>query len=392
MAKLTPVILPAKVLKGGKHKVRIALAHNSETRYIATDIILDSEKEFKNGQITKRSDATSKNTKLRKLILSYQEAIDEIRNVEGLTCTELITFIQKAGNRKGRTISSVFNEYIEFANLKTGSIETYKNDFKSIATFMGEEFLVSYITHKTILGFDSWLRKKNLTSATIRNKMILLMTLISYSKRCLYAEYKIDPFQGYTLPQQGIRDSWITIEELKTIKNISIKKKNLAKCRDIFMLSYYLGGINIVDLLKIDFNKNGKTIRYVRTKTEKLNKINKYVEFDIPQEAKLLIEKYKGSDGKLHFASLKQEQNNMHTFFNYNMPKLAKAVGVESLVYYSARKSFSQHAFSLHINTDIIDYILGHKIGKTGSCLYSYIIVTPQMATEAINKVLDNLK
>lgn len=340
MAKLTPVILPAKVLKGGKHKVRIALAHNSETRYIATDIILDSEKEFKNGQITKRNDAAYKNTKLRKLMLSYQEAIDEIINIEGLTCAELITFIQKAGNRKGRTISSVFNEYIEFANLKTGSIETYKNDFKSIATFMGEEFLVSYITHKTILGFDSWLRKKNLTNATIRNKMILLMTLISYSKRCLYAEYKIDPFQGYTLPQQGIRDSWITIEELKTIKNISIKKKNLAKCRDIFMLSYYLGGINIIDLLKIDFNKNEKTIRYVRTKTEKLNKINKYVEFDIPKEAKLLIEKYKGADGKLHFASLKQEQNNLHTFLNYNMPKLAQTVGIENLVYYSARKSF----------------------------------------------------
>ena len=392
MAKLTPVILPAKVLKDGKHKVRIAIAHNSETRYIVTDIILDSDKEFKNGQITKRGDAVSKNTKLRKQILSYQEAIDEITSIECLTCSELIEFLKKAKNRKGRTISSVFFEYIEYANLKASTINSYKNDFKSISTFTGPEFLVSQISHRTVMGFDSWLRKKKLTNGTIRNKMTLLATLISYSQRCMYAEYKINPFQGYTLPEQDIRDSWLTVEEIKTIKNMHIRKKNIAKCRDIFMLSYYLGGINIIDLLKIDFNKNRKTLSYIRTKTEKLRKINKCVEFEIPEESKPIIEKYKGKDGKLHFASTKQEQNNMHTFFNYNMPKLAVTVGVDNIVYYSARKSFSQHAFRLHINTDIIDFILGHKIGKSGSCLYSYIVVTPEMATEAIRKVLDNLK
>lgn len=392
MAKLTPVILPAKALKDGKHKVRIAIAHNSQTRYIATDIILDSEKEFKNGQIVKRADAASKNTKLRKLLQQYQNTIDEINYTEGLTCPELITFISKANNRKGQTISSIFYEYIEYANLKPKSIQTYKNDFNSLVAFMGAELPITYITHSTILKYDAWLRKKNLSNGTIRNKMTLLMTLISYSKRCLYAEFRINPFDGYTLPEQDIRDSWLSVDEIKKIKSIPIKKNNIAKCRDIFMLSYFLGGINIIDLLKIDFNKNQNSLRYIRTKTDKLSKINKYVEFEIPEEAKHLIEKYKGKDGKLHFASAKQEQSNMHTFFTYNMPKLAKIIGIDNIIYYSARKSFSQHAFKLHINTDIIDFILGHKIGNASSCLYSYIAVTPEMATEAIRKVLDNLK
>lgn len=57
MASISTVIVPAKVLKGGKHKVRIAIAHNSETRYIITDVKIDSEKEFKNGQVVKRDDA-----------------------------------------------------------------------------------------------------------------------------------------------------------------------------------------------------------------------------------------------------------------------------------------------------------------------------------------------
>ena len=43
MASLRTIIVPAKVLKGGKHKVRIAVSHNAKTRYIVTNIIIDSE-------------------------------------------------------------------------------------------------------------------------------------------------------------------------------------------------------------------------------------------------------------------------------------------------------------------------------------------------------------
>ena len=52
MATLSLTILPAKALKGGRHKVRIAVAHNSQTRYIVTDVVIDSAKEWKNGKVT----------------------------------------------------------------------------------------------------------------------------------------------------------------------------------------------------------------------------------------------------------------------------------------------------------------------------------------------------
>lgn len=72
MANLFPTIVPGKVLKDNTHKVRIALSHNGETRYIVTDIKIDSSKEFKNGSIIKRNDAAYLNTKLRKLVDNYQ--------------------------------------------------------------------------------------------------------------------------------------------------------------------------------------------------------------------------------------------------------------------------------------------------------------------------------
>ena len=78
MANLFPTIVPGKVLKDNTHKVRIALSHNGETRYIVTDIKIDSSKEFKNGSIIKRNDAAYLNTKLRKLVDNYHKSLYSI--------------------------------------------------------------------------------------------------------------------------------------------------------------------------------------------------------------------------------------------------------------------------------------------------------------------------
>ena len=147
----------------------------------------------------------------------------------------------------------------------------------------------------------------------------------------------------------------------------------------------------MIDLLDINFNEQTDVLHYIRKKTERRPKMNKFVEFRIPDEAKAIINRYKDKDGYLKVTKF-QRKSICHDFFDMNMPKLAKATGIKQLIYYSARKSFSQHAFDLGISTSIIDFILGHRVDKGGTSLYSYISVTPEMATNAVRKVLDNLK
>ena len=50
MATFSLVIVPAKKLSDGTHKIRIRVAHNSDTRFITTEIVV-RENEFKNGKI-----------------------------------------------------------------------------------------------------------------------------------------------------------------------------------------------------------------------------------------------------------------------------------------------------------------------------------------------------
>lgn len=390
MATLNAVIVPAKVLKGGRHKVRISVAHNGETRYIVTNIIIDSCKEWRNGQVVKRPDAAMKNTRIRQELQKHQQVIDELQYIDGMTCAELVYQLRTAGNYKHRTLASIYEEYVANSHCVASTLHTYKYIWHNISQYFGDKTLVEHITHASILGLDKNLRSK-MRPTSVRTNLVFLMVLLNYAKRCGYVQFRVDPCFGYELPKMEPRQSWISVEEVKRIRDIETSKPNIIKCRDMFMLSYYLGGINMTDLIDIDFSEQTDIIRYERKKTVRCPKMNKYVEFEIPEEAKEIINRYKGSDGRLKFSN-ENKKSKMHYFLDYNMPKLAELTGIKNLIYYSARKSFSQHAFDLGISTSIIDYILGHRVDKGGTSLYSYISVTPIMATKAVRQVLDNLK
>ena len=92
MATLTLVIVPAKKLSDGTHKIRIRIAHNSETRFITTDIVV-RENEFKNGKIVHRPDKDFLNTKLQQLYNLYFKRYMELEYPDSLTCTQLVRMI-----------------------------------------------------------------------------------------------------------------------------------------------------------------------------------------------------------------------------------------------------------------------------------------------------------
>lgn len=387
MATLNAVIVPAKVLKGGRHKIRISVAHNAETRYIVTNIIIDSDKEFKNGAIVRRADAAILNTKLRGIIQRYQDVVDELPYVSMLSCSELICQLKNAGNDRRRTIDSVFNEMMESSNIKPTTRHQYQIIWNVVSKLIEQNLLVEAINHVTILNLVNKIKKRGVSDSTLYNYLIFVKSIINYAKKLGYAQYKVDPFVGIQMPHTERRDAWLTTDEIKKIRDLDIKRDIQRTYRDIFMLSYYLGGINLVDLAKINFNEQTGTIKYVRTKTENRPKINKYVEFEIPEEAKEIINRLKDRDG-LVIKNYRYVTNYMRQVLR----SIAEKTNIKKIIYYSARKSFAQHACELGVSNGVIDYILGHKLGGGGSTLYYYISVTPAQATAAIRLVLDNLK
>ncbi len=391
MANLSAVIVPAKVLKGGKHKIRIAVSHNSKTRYIVTDIIIDSDKEFKDGRIVKRPDAAIKNVKLRGLLDKYQEAMDNLFFIESLSCEELVAQLKNNDRYRHRTVRSIYDEYVSVKSIKASTLVNYETTIASILKYLGDEMLMENVTYSTVIGLEKYLADNGNSSTTIRNRQLFLMMLYYFAQKCMYITHKPDPWHGYAFPESQVRDAWLTVEEIAAIRDYPFKTHGRRFSRDVFMLSYYLGGINMIDLLRINFNECGKHIMYERSKTDRMPKINKYVEFDMPDEAIEIINRYKQPNGQL-FPSSWQRADKFHHMLDYNMKHIAEDLGIKRLIFYSARKSFAQHALDLGIEQCTIDFILGHKLNKRGTSLYNYIRVTPELATVAVQKVCTSLR
>lgn len=382
MATLSLTILPAKALKSGKHKVRIAVAHNSQTRYILTDVVIDSIKEFKNGQIVKRGDATYLNTKLRKKLDEVQRTIDTLPYIEGLSCPELISAIDNAYAAKNHTLRTAFDEMMEVATAKASTINLYHTIAKSVFRSINEATPVCNVTPFMLRKYIK--DRSDLSVATLKGHVRLLAAIFNYCQQQGYTDFRVLPTANILSAPPVVRQNWLSPEQVRFIRDEEIHYKARIRFRDYFMLSYYLGGINAIDLAKINFNVCHDTLSYIRTKTERKSAV--MVQFDIPDVAKEIIDRYKGDDGMLSISS----KDRWYVSNTASYKFLRDKYEMPNLTFYSARKSFAQHAFSLGVSESVIDYILGHSQSSgRKTTLYAYIKVTPDMASEAIRKVCD---
>lgn len=392
MAKLNPVILPLKKLKDNSHKVRISLAHNGETKYIVTDIVISSPSYLKGDKIIKEKNADFLTTKLRKLIYKYQTIIDETDYVSGLTCGELLKIIKNGGSKKRMTINEVFLDYIDTSSLKDSTKSNLKFVWNTILGAMGGDLYIDAFNRFTIMDMQKNLRKKKLSQTTQTGYLNILKTVTNHAIKNDYVVFKKDPWVNVKKPKMQVRECWLSLECLKKLRDINLHSRFDNFWRNVFMLSFYLGGINIADILDLNFSKIVKTgtINYIRQKSIGESRQSVKIEYTAPKEALEMISLIMKDRWYVKFN--KTHLTTIATSSARSLRNLRETIGNENLIYYSARKTFSQIAFELGIHSYVIDYILGHSINDKRSSLYNYVFVTPQMATDAIRKVLDFIK
>ncbi len=236
-------------LKDGRYKIRISLSHKSSTRYIRTPYIIDSPSQFRNDQIINRPDSAVINSKLRKKICFYQYQLERIPNIDSYTCTELKALLLAQKDYSKIYFQQVANEYIEELSeeKRTKSEKLYRLAANSFIKYVGDIDLL-LITPKEIRHFEMQLEEKGLSSTTIKIYLTLVKVIINYAKKRKMVTYETDPFDFCRMPAANIRELDLTIEEIKAIRDVELNHYNLRVVRDIFMLSYYLAGINLVDL------------------------------------------------------------------------------------------------------------------------------------------------
>ena len=392
MATLKLTIFKAKVLKNGKHKIRIALCHKGETCYILTRYLIDSENQFKNGLIQKRPDASMMNMHLRSLLNAYQEKLNEVQNQSMYTCRQLKDIISRnVRTSESSTFKSVSTEYIKELILdgrdKYASIIRLSE--KYFCEFLRGDIALMDITPELIAGFSKFLkRNKCLSVATEGTVMRPIKVIINQGVKRRMVNYSVHPFIDYIIPASPVREIDISLEAFNKIRLATPKEKKYHVAHDLFCLSFYLGGINLIDLLQIDF-RDTEVLEYVRTKTKNTAIGTRTISFTIPEEAKGIIKEWMNKNtGRLDFG-YKFSYPNFSRYLTRSLASLAKKLGItEKVVYYSARKSFAQYASEIGIPDGIIDYCLGHSDKSKGVIRY-YTKVRQKQADMAIARVID---
>ncbi|MBD8982139.1 MAG: recombinase [Bacteroides cellulosilyticus] len=391
MANLSIVIVPTKKLSNGKHRIRIAVAHRSQTRYISTQFILDSANQMKNGKVVRHENAANINTCLRKIIYEYEEILSSIHYLPTLSCTELIHTITREQQKKGITFNTVANEYLSYMKTEEQkkSYKLYSIACRKIQKYMKGDFPLIQLSPLQIQGFANEMKEEGLSATSVRIYLTLIKVILNYAGKMNYVNYPVHPFVLFKMPVSNVRELDLTVEELKSIRDVKLFKTTQVMVRDIFMLTYYLGGINLRDLMEYDF-KNRNHMRYVRHKTRNSKKSENEIAFTIQPEAQEIINKYITDNGKLVFGRYSSYEKVYSLVFRH-IYKVANLAGINRKVsYYSARKTFAQHGYDMGIEIEKIEYCIGHSM-KNNRPIFNYIRIMQEHADKVFRAILDQL-
>lgn len=393
MATLKLTIFKAKVLKDGRHKIRIAVCHKQETCYIVTRFIIDNLSQFKDGQVVKRADASIINTKLRSMMNDLQNKLDEINHQSLYSCKQIKDMLVSELDSQGKqniTYQKACSDFI--TDLKSEGRESYavliERSCRYFTEFTRGEIPMSDITPNMIEGFSRYLKtKRNIGNTTIEMMMSQIKAVINRNINSGYLRYDIHPFVNKKIPKSPVREVDISLESLNMIRESTPKEKKYIVARDVFMLSFYLGGMNLIDIMNTRFIND--KVDYVRIKTRLKTETEQHCLLPITEPAKIIIDRWIDKKTRKLDFGYKFSYHNFSRYTCRSLAALAKDLGIkEKVVFYSARKSFAQYAFDLGIPDSIIDYCLAHSDKGRGVVRY-YTKTRFKQAEIAINRVID---
>ena len=396
MATIKLAVLRHTKAKDGSYKIRISIGHKSETHYIVTRYKVQSLANFINGTVVGQPDANYINVKLRNILNDYDSRLDAIPNIGDLSCQELRDRLKAMGTGAGSpTLQTVTNEYCTMLR-KEG-----RTSYAKLLDYMVGRFLtytntngdiyLSNITTATIDRYDHHLRSQGVKPTIYLTN---IRTIINYAIKMQMVRYDVHPFLYWKKQASEPREIDINVEDMRQFVGYRTVYKIRQRAVDLFVLSYYLGGINLADMIEYDFRgyREKPVLRYKRKKTRNKKTGNQFVEFTIQPEAFPIIDKYMNvKTGHL----LEVKESKYRSTLNYidlALRKAAEDLGIDSHVsYYSARKSFVQHGFELGIPLETLEYCIGQTM-KANRPIFNYVKIMRQHADVAIRQILDNLK
>lgn len=332
---------------------------------------------WQDGQYNKKEiNYQRKNNHLKDIIQKAERLIIEVSENNRVVSDAYLRDKLKEIVKGKMPIDKVFVDYIdEFAKTKLNArtVDIYIQTKNKIQKF-DSDCKFEDIDRAWLTKFERWMidsgMKTNACSVHMRN----IRAVFNY---CIDEEYTtLYPFRKFKIKKEETRKRSLTVEQLRTLRDYPCEEYQI-RYRDIFMLMFYMIGINAIDLFHAkDSDVVDGRLEYKRSKTGKLYSVL------IQPEAQAIIDKYKGKNYLLNvlddYKNYKDFLHRMGDALKDIGPMERKGLGgkkirqplFKDISSYWARHTWATIAASLDIPKEVISAGLGHEIGSSITSIY----------------------
>lgn len=395
MAILT-LYLDVRYIKENGAQLKLRIGHKKEQAYISLGINLKPD-QWQSGKIVAHPQRNALNMMITNQLARYNNALMEIQQettIVNMSALQLRDALQaKVQGVVTDKVIYLVDVWDRFAGTKTKerTASIYVNTLASIVKYMdsiGEDVnLLTFeqITPKWLKNYDAYLEQTSCKSVNGRSIHLRnIRAVINYAINEELIAPTLYPFRKYKIKSEETIKRSLSVKDIRMLLEYTPADKYEELALDSFKLSFYLIGMNVVDLYHIKSDDiNGDRLTYRRAKTSRLYDVR------IEPEALAVIDKHRSQTGELllDFSNGYANYHNWAALVNDKLREIANKIGLPAgVTTYWGRHSWATIAADLEIPKETIAAALGHG-GKSVTDVY--INFNVKKIDEANRKVIN---
>jgi integrase len=430
-ATVNVVYYTHKTLKDGSHPFLVRITKDRKNRWVSTGLSLHPQFWNKEKNTFRRTVPEGKRKAfeiaLKKWLDKYTDAAEMLAEADELHDAHAVA-IKVSSERKTTRKFQLLGYFDELINQfeKTGNVgnrKVYRDVHNNLRRFIGEGKDVSFeaVTVKFCNEWENKMRSEGLTEITLSVKFRTLRAVLNKAIANGYTKPTSYPFSRNTAETNKFQiGKFDTRTTKRAISKADIRKieayqptpyvgpyaslrdttERILLAKDLFMFSYYCGGINFVDMATLRWKNIGKDLddkprlAYTRQKTGGkfslrlmpvvLNILERYKPDEVHSDSyvfPILNTTLHKTPSQIHNRCSK-----VMGHVNADLKIIGTSVGIKTpLTTYVARHSFATALKRSGVATAVISEIFQHPDGRTTQ------IYLAEFDTDLVDAAFENL-
>lgn len=360
----------------GLYPIKIRVNQNRVRDYYSIGISISTEEW---GKLP-----AAKSTQAKEIKEAVENSFSLVRsNVEALAERGDFSFDAlrcRLGQASGDSLNNAFRAKIELLKIegRIGTMELYAQTLMLIEKFAGVDISFNSVSVTWLNRCEKhWSQNKNLT--TIGMHMRNIRAIMNQARKAGFLKEAHYPFgkDRYEIKTGESRKKALLGSQIKQILEYTDHLEATEKYRDLWFFIYMCNGINVADLVCLQYkNIEGEFLYFVRQKTKNTTSSRKRIKVAVTPEMQTIIDKWgnpKKQDnyifpylnGNESPQEYKNKTKDLTKLINKRMNRIGQELGFGAITTYVARHSYATRLKHCGAEMSFISEAMGHSDLKT---------------------------